>query len=119
MEHLCMGCMEPLLEGLDVCPCCGYRVGTPPDEAMHLMPGTLLENRYIIGRVIGFGGFGVTFVCAQFGGLDEIGGRAVGGTRFFARFFGAVQASLRFRFQLRVRQIQLFGHRFTVRKVYS
>ena len=65
------------------------------------------------------GGFGVTFVCAQFGGLDEIGGRAVGGTRFFARFFGAVQASLRFRFQLRVRQIQLFGHRFTVRKVYS
>lgn len=62
MEHLCMGCMEPLLEGLDVCPCCGYRVGTPPEEAFHLMPGTLLENRYIIGRVIGFGGFGVTYL---------------------------------------------------------
>lgn len=67
MERLCMGCMEPLTEGVDTCPECGYEVGTAPLEGYHITPGTELEGRYIIGRVLGFGGFGVTYL-----GYDKV-----------------------------------------------
>lgn len=58
----CMGCMEEFDESLDTCPYCGYKRGTPPREAYHLSPETILSGRYIIGRVLGFGGFGVTYL---------------------------------------------------------
>jgi serine/threonine protein kinase len=45
----------------DVCPYCGWVEGTPPKEAYHLHPRTLLNNRYVIGTVLGYGGFGVTY----------------------------------------------------------
>lgn len=44
-----------------MCPHCGYVEGTPPAQAYYLAPGTVLENRYIIGPAIGFGGFGITY----------------------------------------------------------
>lgn len=45
----------------EVCPHCGYVEGTVPEQAYDLLPGTVLENRYIIGTCIGFGGFGITY----------------------------------------------------------
>lgn len=58
----CMGCMEETEEGCTVCPLCGYRLGTPPKEAYHMLPGTIVNSRYLIGRVLGYGGFGVTYI---------------------------------------------------------
>ena len=58
----CMGCMEEFDDSLDTCPHCGYKRGTPPKEAYHLPPETILNGRYIVGRVLGFGGFGVTYI---------------------------------------------------------
>ena len=57
-----MGCMETYDEKLDTCPHCGYVYGTPAEEAIHMQPGTVLLKRYIIGKVLGYGGFGVTYV---------------------------------------------------------
>lgn len=60
--HRCLGCMQEYKEEYQVCPFCGYEVGTPPKEAYHMMPGSLLGGRYIVGKVLGFGGFGVTYI---------------------------------------------------------
>lgn len=62
----CLNCMEVYDEEYEVCPYCGHLRGTPPEVASHLMPGTVIAGRYIIGTVIGYGGFGVTYV-----GWDE------------------------------------------------
>ena len=56
-----------LYEGGLICPYCGYMEGTPVEEAIHMQPGTVLLNRYTVGRVLGFGGFGVTYI-----GYDEV-----------------------------------------------
>lgn len=61
-KRICMGCMEHYSEKYDVCPYCGYAEGTPPKEAYHLEPGTVLQGKYIVGKVIGYGGFGVTYI---------------------------------------------------------
>lgn len=58
----CMGCMEELLSNSEVCPNCGFKKGTPPENALHLVPETILAGRYIIGKVLGAGGFGVTYL---------------------------------------------------------
>lgn len=62
MERLCMGCMEKYDDSLDVCPYCGYAFDTPPEQSYHLKPGTILHGQYVVGRVLGFGGFGITYI---------------------------------------------------------
>ena len=61
-ERICLGCMEKINDKYDVCPYCGYVDGTPAKEAYHMQPGSVLQGRYIVGRVIGYGGFGVTYI---------------------------------------------------------
>lgn len=61
-SELCMNCFN--IKGqYDVCPFCGYAEGTPPKQPHHLVPGTILRNQFIVGTVIGFGGFGITYKC--------------------------------------------------------
>ncbi len=61
-EKVCLGCFEKYGMSYHVCPKCGYMEGTPVEEPLHMEPNTLLHDRYVIGRVLGFGGFGVTYI---------------------------------------------------------
>ena len=58
----CMGCMEEYDDNTTVCPYCGYVKGTPAKEIYQLQPESILSGRYIIGKVLGFGGFGITYI---------------------------------------------------------
>ena len=59
---ICMGCMRKYNSELTVCPHCGYVEGTKPEKAQHMEAGNILAERYIIGKVLGYGGFGVTYL---------------------------------------------------------
>ncbi len=58
----CLSCMNTYAEQTNTCPHCGYEQNTPPREAYHLSPGSILQGRYIVGKVLGYGGFGVTYI---------------------------------------------------------
>lgn len=59
-SQICFKCFQ-LKGDFDVCPYCGYVEGDKLSEAYQLKPGTVLQNRYIVGVVLGTGGFGITY----------------------------------------------------------
>lgn len=56
-----MQCMQTYDDEYEICPLCGFIEGTKAKEVYHINPGCLLNERYIIGVVVGFGGFGITY----------------------------------------------------------
>lgn len=59
-QKRCYGCMR-LKDDQPVCPHCGYDERTQND--IHQLPtGTVLKEQYLIGRVLGQGGFGITYL---------------------------------------------------------
>ncbi len=62
LNQLCMGCMAAKTDDRAECPICGYVEGTAPDSPLYLPPRTILESKYLVGRVLGQGGFGITYL---------------------------------------------------------
>lgn len=65
LETLCMVCMTDKGTAA-VCPRCGFTESAEAASPTHLPPRTLLQARYVVGRVLGEGGFGITYL-----GWDE------------------------------------------------
>ena len=58
----CMNCMAAMEEGQEVCPECGYRPGEKEQPFYALPENSILRGRYLTGRVLGEGGFGITYL---------------------------------------------------------
>lgn len=57
----CNNCLKLINEEYVFCPDCGYKEGNPSKQPFQLYPGTTLLDRYLIGEVLGYGGFGITY----------------------------------------------------------
>lgn len=59
MDKICFGCFNECTT--DVCPHCGF-VRNSEQPLLALPLGTILAGRYMTGKVLGMGGFGVTYL---------------------------------------------------------
>ncbi|NCB27930.1 MAG: protein kinase, partial [Bacteroidia bacterium] len=64
--NLCPSCFAETGQS-DNCPLCGYRQSGNDDDWNRLKPGTTIHGRYIVGKILGQGGFGITYL-----GLDSL-----------------------------------------------
>jgi serine/threonine protein kinase len=53
--------------GLATCPTCGRPFDLPPRSPLQLKPRTILRDQYLIGRALGDGGFGITYLSWDLG----------------------------------------------------
>ncbi len=67
-----MGCMREFDSDSSICPHCGYDQNSTATHSNHLKPGTMVAGRYLIGRALGSGGFGITYIA-----WDSLIGKAV------------------------------------------
>ena len=58
----CPNCMNSLQNNEDTCPSCNFNVAGYEEKSTCLKPFTVLQGKYMIGRVIGVGGFGITYI---------------------------------------------------------
>ncbi len=58
----CPNCMNSLQNNEDICPACSFNVAGYEEKSSCLKPFTVLQGKYMIGRVIGVGGFGITYI---------------------------------------------------------
>lgn len=61
---ICLNCLNPTMyQG--TCTCCGAKKNVKQPSFLALPAGTILKGRYLIGKTLGNGGFGITYL-----GLD-------------------------------------------------
>ena len=60
-DSLCMGCMTDT-KAAAVCPYCAYAYNTPAESFVQLPPRTIANGKYLLGKVLGQGGFGITYL---------------------------------------------------------
>lgn len=60
-KNLCMGCMNELDEN-GVCHYCSYTDDSPYLQS-YLAPRTVLDNRYIVGKILSYNGEGASYIC--------------------------------------------------------
>ena len=62
-KNLCYNCFQEKPDTDGPCPYCGFDLAENEKKfPVALRAGTVLNNRYIVGRVLGQGGFGITYL---------------------------------------------------------
>lgn len=60
-NQFCLACLMPDT-GFSVCPHCGWSKDQPVGNPIYLPPGTVVQAPYQVARVLGHGGFGITYL---------------------------------------------------------
>ena len=81
MRRFCPYCMYPIQPGT-LCPHCGKDSAAYQPSSHHFPPDGILKDRYIIGRALGEGGFGITYL-----GMDTNLERRVAVKEYFPTSF--------------------------------
>ena len=82
----CMKCMSKQFPGVSVCPHCGTPYRQSVHKANALKPGHILNGKYLVGAVLGEGGFGITYI-----GLDLLLEKKVAIKEYFPMSTGMVR----------------------------
>lgn len=61
LDRLCLGCMREKKKASQYCSYCGYKSDSV-NSSRGLQPRTVLNGKYLIGKIIGEGGFGITYI---------------------------------------------------------
>ena len=77
--------MHDLSGGIAFCPECGRAYGSVHAEPFALKPGTILNGKYLVGEMLGQGGFGITYI-----GLDLLLQQKVAIKEYFPTSTGMV-----------------------------
>lgn len=59
-NKLCFGCFEPVNDDIK-CPHCGYKQQSPYSPS-YIAPGTILKDKYMVGKLISHNGEGATYL---------------------------------------------------------
>ena len=94
MRTRCLGCMDEYDNAYGLCPVCGYEPDTDVESPIHMQPGVLLHGQYLIGRVLGFGGFGVTYIGWDFKLERKVAIKEYLPSEFATRLVGQTQVSV-------------------------
>ena len=62
IENLCINCMKEKASPEGRCEHCGYDPAEDTIPPHHLSPFVILEGKYLVGKSIGEGGFGITYI---------------------------------------------------------
>lgn len=76
--NYCYGCMASLRPGQTVCPYCGHDNSVYLNGSSFLREGMILKGKYMVGLVLGRGGFGITYI-----GIDLVGKEKVAIKEYF------------------------------------
>lgn len=60
LNTLCLSCMRDAGEKFETCPFCGAAANVE-NQFHQLAPGSVLNGRYVVGKTLGQGGFGITY----------------------------------------------------------
>lgn len=77
-KTLCGSCFEQQVTDSDICDACGFDNSAAVENTGTLPIGMLLAEKYIIGRVLGRGGFGITYLA-----YDKVNGGRVAVKEYF------------------------------------
>lgn len=62
MKGICYNCFQNLLQQNYQCPYCGFPMQSYQSSLRALVPETVRGDRYLVGRTLGEGGFGITYL---------------------------------------------------------
>lgn len=62
LKKICFGCMREKEQETGKCPYCGFDLNTYEYNNRWLRLGHILDGKYLLGKVIGEGGFGITYI---------------------------------------------------------